>query len=1145
MRVRSTRKVSLVASIALLAGAAVAADSAPTVLVADFQAPAGAAWEWSRRGLSELTVEALNARGVATVDRELLSVLKSERELAAGQAQGGVRFGQLLGATYLLTGMAETTGVSRLRLSGALTRVETSEQVAAFSTEGEYKLELQALVNRWVGGLSKGLSCAGRDAAAEAPENPVKPEALMFFQSGVDACAQGRPAMAVGFFRSAYDMDPRLGVARDWEIRAYELGGLPDYAAALRNQYSGQAKGGLAPAPAPAPALRGVVRVLPPVWLGGAHAPPPGMPQPAALRTVIEEAALAVPGVRLYRPESLAHTLAEQDRQLSLDFDMRTTARYARWLVPDAMLFCTLARRADGSVQAEIGLMDAVSAQIRTRRSVAAPPQRLPIEVAGLVRQALTDGQLAAGAPSPLASPALSGPLTREDIQLLPDHRSLAAALDVRMRGQRVITQGQLLAVFYANTGLPELVAKELGLLLELAESPETGTPEAVASLYGWFAGIPYDSEPSTGRKPFFALTENAVISNALGASGCGRFTGLRQRVVGDPTPRPSTFALLYMEAFQAYQESNWQACLAGARSARDLFERCVHANVRGEPLFEPYLNDDDANADLIRINCLFLEGAALRRLGQAALARPCFDEIQRLEGRGRTFKAFNFLVPAFAFDNKTLRVQFCQFNRTDYLRQLIRDERSALDEESFRQAALAKLEQERADLAAQVRRLQAAPVETTGGYLVWLREVAEVWDTLAPATNDYCLLSERVSEPPECDVSACPKKERVALAFALTCAYLRATGVDPDELSRLRDVSRAVPRLRRIASFYKAMRLGAECVQWTKRLLGQPVDVAFEHEVLCQQADRLADQVRLPAASSYRPAEFLTVTNLGWRARVMGFRGIKNNTISILNAMADDINDYQDDNDARLEEQKFHSGNGADAREEAAQDIAQLADLFEDRQDRPALANPEARLWRRLSRRALMRAEYPIWFQASCRAQRCGSSGWPPEEDQFIVRLALSSATQDVLQAAIRLREEAGATANPVPPPAWYSAALLCIQEGAYQEALLALRTFREIYDTYEVTTESYSLYADDSDASIRWSVLYLEGLAMEKIGEKAEAAVRFRALSQRFGTRGANLYTEVGRGGGYRNAKPLGLLASEVLQGLHGTGADSSCEN
>lgn len=84
MRICVTRMVGSMACIALWAGLAGAAEPATTVLVTDFQTPPGAAWTWARRGLPELAVEALNERGIVTVDRDLLPVLQSEHELTAG-----------------------------------------------------------------------------------------------------------------------------------------------------------------------------------------------------------------------------------------------------------------------------------------------------------------------------------------------------------------------------------------------------------------------------------------------------------------------------------------------------------------------------------------------------------------------------------------------------------------------------------------------------------------------------------------------------------------------------------------------------------------------------------------------------------------------------------------------------------------------------------------------------------------------------------------------------------------------------------------------------------------------------------------------------------------------------------------------------
>lgn len=1138
---------------ALWAGLATAAAPEPTVLVTDFQAPPVVEWEWARRGLPELAVAALGECGVTTVDRDLLSVLSSEQKLAVGQEpdRGGLQLGQMLGATYLLTGVAETTGVSRLRLSGSLTRVETAEQVAAFSTEGEYKKELQALVARWVEGLAKGLS-PNTSRIEEKPStqiNPIKPEALMLFQQGVDACAARKPALAVGFFLNAHIMDPRLRAAKEWEAHAYELGGLTRHAASVRQHaaLSDPSEPGIVSKQVPTQDVQRVVTVLTPVWLAGTNLTAVGIAalSVTAMKQVVEEAALTCKGIRLYRPDLLAASVAETDRQLSLQFNPYGVSRYARWLMSDITLYSTVSPSAGGKIQVEIGLLDAPTAQRLNTLSRQVERDQVAASLCDAVRECLSTPKTQPGdtSPSNVRHPCI--PLSESDIDQLPAAKFFTRALDMRMRGVETISVGQVLTDHYTSTKMPDLAAVELDFALRKIEEHNPEMDHQLFLTYWWCKGYGYWSmlgAGDAGLREGIPLTAESLYE-ATSEAFRKRIDAIRERLLSDFPSSLCTYAVYHQEAMIAYQAERWERCASYASAALQALEGSAQAGSTGRVDMFAFLKTEESTRALLEINCLYLRCAACRHLGSYEQATKTLDLIDERLRKNNEIHPLCVITPVVSYndDNDRVRVSFGQYRTTGYLGESIEREREEQVIDRKNHLSLQALATRDAVLASRVEALQKREAKTPTEHLAFLRDVADVWAELPPVTYARCPLAEHtIKRIP--GISLQPIEERQTIAHNLAQNYLKATGMNPERLSDHRDLEACASRMKFIIECYSSLGIGIESMAWLDRWLDESAAPTFGRDLLDAVMVDLSNSIRLPFV--HLPDSFVPNSRkkqeTRWMNRVLSanvavtFReGLVQRLIDRQNKELDDIERvYQDfgwEQDPASRPQSLDEN----------PDAQYVLHFFERHKKLPDALKLRGRFWRTLSDRASLYGAYRIWFQAGCLAQKSegDDASTPNTYDHYVVRLALDNPGEDLILTALRMREEMGLSAKPIPSLAWYAAGSLCVTEGAFDKALQAFHVFRQTYDEAEWPSSGMLLENEESDYSIRWSLEYFEGLALAATGQEAAAATLFRRLSLRFGaqvTRFWQVRDDVHpESHGYN--RQIGLLAAEELQKLH----------
>jgi tetratricopeptide (TPR) repeat protein len=663
-----------------IVSAVFAADTSSTVLVTDFKAPPGETWSWAQLAVAELAVEALNMHGIFTVDRDLLSAVEKEHALSATQPQKeGLKAGHWLGATFLLKGELESLQGSRVRLSATLTRVETVEQVTIFSVEGDYTTELQPLVGRLVAGLAKGASLDVQALKLEQV-NPVKPEALIFFQKGVDACAAGKPSLAVGFFRIASDMAPKFLAAREWEVQAYSLGGLPQHAAALRtrvDQLRGMTQQKVTPEDldnALKKTLQPVVSVLMPVV-------PKDMTLPESIETlrhVVEQSVLACGKMRLYQPEQLSEALTEADRQLSLQFSRSGTSRYARWLSADFLIFTRVEPLANGNISLKLDVRQAFSSVRVATLQRETSPAKVKTTLASMVRewQASATGHVASASTIPLV------PLTAADFQRFPERFDLVQMLDLRMREPKKFTieQHLALAASFSSQGSPEVFkleteeairkadsfAQHLSLatyfyvqkamdLLQRELEKATKKAETLAQhqqLADSLAEFKKLDQAVSEWKITMDLVEasppradslydaylwasdfvwDPALAEVLTVKELERVTRIRTRLLAEFPVSLEVFTLRYMESYRAYEEENWAYCLTNSVAALDALD--VLEKIRREAKLPPPFsgNVDFSGApiplSLLRAPLLYQHALSLESIGDRAGAREFIEK--------------------------------------------------------------------------------------------------------------------------------------------------------------------------------------------------------------------------------------------------------------------------------------------------------------------------------------------------------------------------------------------------------------------------------------------------------------------------------------------------------------------------------------
>jgi TolB-like protein len=166
---------------------------------------------------SMLTTDLSSVQALQLVERGRLTEIQAEIELGrsgAVDAQTAVRFGQLAGASHLLTGSFTVVG-ENMRLDARLFRVQDGSVQFGEEISGETDAFFE-LEKRLVSGLIKsfGLKLAARERAAVARIHTADFEAFRSFSAGIDLFDRQAYDDALERLRDATDRDEDFKLAR-------------------------------------------------------------------------------------------------------------------------------------------------------------------------------------------------------------------------------------------------------------------------------------------------------------------------------------------------------------------------------------------------------------------------------------------------------------------------------------------------------------------------------------------------------------------------------------------------------------------------------------------------------------------------------------------------------------------------------------------------------------------------------------------------------------------------------------------------------------------------------------------------------------------------------------------------------------------
>jgi len=544
----------------------------------------------------------LQQLGLVTLDRDSIhAVLAEQRQAATGlTAKDYLKLGGLLNASHLIAGSVTPFAGGKIRMDARVFSVEAIETVATVSDEGVFPADLPLMLRRLARETARKIQSAG---IANGETGPVaaapKPEALIMFYRGLNACARGQPDVAVPWFMNAAALDTNFTAPLLWEIKAYELAGLEQFAAIRRAELAdifnlpgvagatGTNQSGEKP----------VLAVLAPVVTG-----PIGIPA-ASLQSQLQQALLAAGRFRLFAFENIGDAMAEQDLKLSSFFTSQHAARYGRWLASDGLVLCRVSPAETGLVSLELSLVNPVNAAVQARARQTGPAAALPSLILTTVENltaAWTNRAVAAAlaAPEPSAAQSLDG-----NTGLRPVYQGLADALAQVKREPAKSDSHRALADAFASTGRARLSAYEIERSLE---NLDIHAPKAGSAFLAYHRWLFWEPSPASGAVKF---VDRRSIDNLI------------QQLLDNYPQSLAAGCMRYNLAVEAWRAGKWQDAATQARQARQILE----------PLIAQYDRNAQVGVNRGELECevdaatYFLEGSSLVKLDKPEEAASVF----------------------------------------------------------------------------------------------------------------------------------------------------------------------------------------------------------------------------------------------------------------------------------------------------------------------------------------------------------------------------------------------------------------------------------------------------------------------------------------------------------------------------------------
>ena len=238
--------MTLLASTVLLIGGRLHAQpptATNTVAVIDFESPGIAAPtdDWAF-GLADMMAVELQQRDVALFERQQIRLVLGERRISAAsltRLQDSSAF-QIPGLSYLVTGTIRPLTNQRFQLEVSLVEARTGRNAATFTGNGQYSKELPQTVASLAEQISRRLRSTAGGPTNTAPvaihSSFRTPEVASLLYKGIAYCQAGQPEAGLTWFFDAEKAVPNFLPARVWEMRAFEMLGLADFAAIARER---------------------------------------------------------------------------------------------------------------------------------------------------------------------------------------------------------------------------------------------------------------------------------------------------------------------------------------------------------------------------------------------------------------------------------------------------------------------------------------------------------------------------------------------------------------------------------------------------------------------------------------------------------------------------------------------------------------------------------------------------------------------------------------------------------------------------------------------------------------------------------------------------------------------------------------------
>ncbi len=604
-----------------------ATETSPAVAVLDFSVSATESnyWAWAEGGVADLVQIELQKQGLVLLDRDAIHAVLAEQRLAdSGQtAENSLALAKLLNTQFLIAGKLVPLVGARFRIEATVFSVEAVETVVTAKGEGAFPKDLSQVVQQVAEQIAEKLPVHSRSTNEPSPAaHAPKPEALIMFYRGLNTCAAGQPEWGAAYFINAASLDSDFSIPLLWEIKAYEMAGLPQLAELRRHELAplfgtdnfiaGQSTNASNEIPRP------VLAVLDPVISVS-----DGALASASVAGEIKQALLKDNRVRVFAYEGIGAAVAEQDLRLSSLFTGQNAPSYGRWLSADGLLFCHMKPAESGRVEIELALINPVNASVMARIRRTQPATAITEAIPSLTKELLSEWL---EQPKPALAAMTSGEAATLKIEtkhsdLRPIYQDLVAALSLVRQEPDQSDSHRALANALAATGRPQLAAYEIEQCLKRLD---IHAPHADTTFLG------------THRWLFW---EPSSVSGAVGLVNPAAITNLIGRLLAVYPQSLAAGCMRYNLAVTAWQGKDWPEAITQARQSRQILQSLV---ARYDREAQTDANRGEAEFEMMAAT-FFLEGTGLRESGKREEARLVFH--QGLDFM-QAFKVRNFCLP-------------------------------------------------------------------------------------------------------------------------------------------------------------------------------------------------------------------------------------------------------------------------------------------------------------------------------------------------------------------------------------------------------------------------------------------------------------------------------------------------------------------